>query len=283
MLKHFVVIVFLLGSFLSATAQSARKINPAAKKQYDTGNALLNKGKNQEAIQWFNMALKTDPKFMECYMGLGVAYTNTGQLKTANQHLDKVLKEFPKDHEAYLLRAINYYELGDTLRAFSDINAAIASNRDFSKAYYNRAVMLYTGSSFKDALEDMNTAIRLERKNAEYHFQRAVIYEELGNLRNAMADYDTVIMINPKLYDMKAYNNRAQCKKFFKDVPGAIADYNELIKEYPGNTVVLINRAFAKLSIKDGEGACEDFKTAEAIGNKAATGFLNKYCKGLYE
>lgn len=281
--KYLLLVFVWLCSGVQVMAQQNRKINPVAKQQYDTGNKLLNQGKNKDAINWFNKALQTDPAFTECHMGLGVAYSNSGQLQTANKHLTAVLQKFPKDYEAFLLRALNYYDLGDTARALADIHAAVNCKPDFAKAYYNRAVMIANAGNHLLALTDINTAIALEPKNAEYHFQRALLYEQLNNLRLAMADYDTVIILNPRLYDMKAYNNRAQCKKFFKDIPGAIADYTEILKANPGNTVVLINRAFAKLSIKDGEGACEDFRLAQGLGNAAAAGFLNKYCKGLYD
>lgn len=281
MLKHFLCILFLC-SILAVQAQK-RKINPVARQQYDVANALLNKGKYKESIAAFNKALATDTSFTECYMGLGIACTNLNQLKQANQHFSRVISKFPKDHEALLLRGINYFTLGDTSLSFYDINAAVLSKPNFAKGYYNRALVLITTGFMQEALADMNSAILYEKKNAEYYFQRALIYEELGNFRNAMADYDTVILINPDLYQMKAYNNRASCKRFFKDPQGAIDDYTAILKKYPGNTVVLINRAFMKLSIKDGEGACEDFKLAQALGNTSAKGFLDKHCKGFFD
>lgn len=258
------------------------KINPVARQQYDVANGLLNNGKYNECIVRFNKALKTDPNFIECHMGLGIAYTNLKQLKTANEHFTQVITHFPKDHEAYLMRGLNYYEMGDTLAASRDVNAAVLSKPNYAKGYFNRGVILFNNGFNDEALSDLNNAIFYEKKNAEYHFQRALIYETMGNYRSAMADYDTVIILNPDLFQMKAFNNRASCKKFFKDVKGAIDDYSSILKKYPGNTVVLINRAFARLSIKDGEGACEDFKTAEVIGNSAAKGFLQKYCKDFF-
>lgn len=281
MRKLFFIIVCF--AFASDAIAQTRKINPVARQQYDVANGLLNKAKYKECIVQFTKALQTDPGFTECHMGLGIAYTNLKQLKTANEHFTQVLNRFPKDYEAYLLRGLNYYEMGDTATAFRDMDAAVLSKPDYAKGYFNRGVILFTYGFNDEALADLNSAIFYEKKNAEYHFERAMIYEAMGNYRSAMADYDTVITLNPDLFQMKAYNNRASCKKFFKDVMGAIDDYSAILKKYPGNTVVLINRAFARLSIKDGEGACEDFKTAEVLGNSAAKGFLQKYCKDYFD
>jgi tetratricopeptide (TPR) repeat protein len=278
---------FLILLFLVLTAGfcmgQGRKPSAAAKKQYELANNLLSHGKYQECIPEFQKALKLDSAFADCHMGLGMAYTALSQLQTANKHFSRVLAYYTNDFEAYYMRAINELQLKDTASALKDLNACILSKPDFANAWYSRG-MIWLAQSHRDkALSDLNNAIAIAPRNAMYHMERASVYESLGNYRKAMADYDTVIMIQPELNQMQAYNNRASCRKFFKDIKGAIEDYSTIIKKYPGNSVVLINRGFAHLSDKNGEAACEDFRMAHLLGNPAAKNFLEKYCKGFFE
>ena len=57
---------------------------------YNKGLALGNLGKYQEAIEWYDKALKIDPNYVDALNNKGIALNNLGKYQEAIEWYDKV-------------------------------------------------------------------------------------------------------------------------------------------------------------------------------------------------
>ena len=63
------------------------------------------------------------------------------------------------------------------------------------------------------------------------------------------------------------YFNRGYDKAEAKDYNGAISDYNKAIELNPNAAMAYKNRAISKYYINDLNGACEDARKSESLGD----------------
>jgi len=74
------------------------------------------------------------------------------------------------------------------------------------------------------------------------------------------------------------YFLRAYAKVDVKDYEGAITDYNKAIAINPQSALAHTNRGVAKFLSGDHQGACLDFRKGSSLGSKNATKGLNRVC-----
>ncbi len=77
-------------------------------------------GNHKQAIEDYNKAIETDPKFMPAYHNRGDAYKNLGNYKQAIEDYDKVIELNPKNASAYASRGDAYSKLGNNKLAIKD-------------------------------------------------------------------------------------------------------------------------------------------------------------------
>jgi tetratricopeptide (TPR) repeat protein len=111
--------------------------------------SLAEKGDVEQAIHYYNEAIRLKPKYADPYNNRGSIYGSQGQ-----------------------------YQM-----AIDNFNKAIALKPDFAKAYYNRGTAYaYMGQS-QVAMENFNEAIRLKSDYADAYVNRAFIYLKQGNTK----------------------------------------------------------------------------------------------------
>jgi tetratricopeptide (TPR) repeat protein len=78
---------------------------------------LAREQKFQEAIGWFQKAVKLDPTDLKLRRDLATAQWQAGKLEAARDNLESILKATPKDEQVTLLLGMVYAELKDYIRA----------------------------------------------------------------------------------------------------------------------------------------------------------------------
>lgn len=140
----------------------------------ETGRMLALK-KNPLCIQYFNNALKLDPKSVEVVYMVGKFYQDTQKYAQAVEAYNKLLQMDDKNKNAlYNLGAIEYVASKDKQKA---------------KAYFTQA-------------------IEADPQYAEAYLARGVCFEDLGDIENAMADYKMALQYKPNYEDAVRNLNR---------------------------------------------------------------------------
>ncbi len=71
----------------------------SAESEFDSGLALFNQGKYEEAIPYFRYATEKDPKYTQAYLYLGRSYLNLGRYLEALPPLRAALEQAPQSME----------------------------------------------------------------------------------------------------------------------------------------------------------------------------------------
>ncbi len=147
--------------------QNALKTNPNyAEARYNLGNAFLQKGQVDEAIRQYQNALKINPNYAQACYNLGDALLQKGQVDEAIQQYRNALKINPNI-------ALACYNLGNALlqkgqvdEAIQQYQKALKINPNYAEAYNNLGNALLQKGQVEEAIAQIQEALRLEPDNA---------------------------------------------------------------------------------------------------------------------
>ena len=143
------------------------------------GVALFTEGKNEEAIDHYNKAIRLKPDYAEAYNNRGIAYDELGQYQMAIENYNGIIRLKPDliyACNAYNNRGNVYRKLGQYQMAIQDYNEAIRLKPDFVYAYNDRGIAYDELSQHQRAIEDFSTAIGLKPDFAKAYSNRALVY-----------------------------------------------------------------------------------------------------------
>lgn len=180
---------FLKGMCYKESGDTARAISSLQtaceqdKEYYDafveTGRLFALK-KNPLAIQYFNNALRINPKSTEVVYLVGKFYQDTKKFKQAVDTYQKLLQMDPNHkHALYNLGAIEY---------------VAGKDREKAMSYFTKA-------------------INIDPQYAEAYLARGICYEDLKDSDNAIADYKMAVQYKPNYDDAVNNLNRLLDKK----------------------------------------------------------------------
>lgn len=92
---------------------------------------------------------------------------------------------------------------------------------------------------------------------------RAISLIQGGKSREALSILDGLVEEAPGSF--LALRERAIAKKFTNDLPGALADFSDVIRRWPDNPVWFTSRADARSLLEDWDGAIDDYSSAISI------------------
>ncbi|MGA2782101.1 MAG: tetratricopeptide repeat protein [Smithella sp.] len=123
--------------------------------------ALLKEGRNDEAMDHYNKAIRIRPDYADDYNNRGVAYDKLGQHQRAIENYNEAIRLKPDYAEAYYNKGTIYGKYGQYQRAIDDFNKAISLNHNYIKAYYNRGTTYFIQGNNKLGCCDAQKACKL--------------------------------------------------------------------------------------------------------------------------
>lgn len=138
------------------------------------GNSLVDEGKYEEAVSFYDKALKINSQDVVALSNKGTALDQLGRYEDAVKCFDKVLEINPKDEEAL-------------------------NNKGSSLIRLNR---------YEEAIECFNEALTVNPNNFVTHYNKGIAFGKLGKYEDAIKSYDTTIKIVPD-YAIAIYSKGA--------------------------------------------------------------------------
>lgn len=137
----------------------------------------------------------------------------------------------PVCKEYYILGAA-YYELGDKHKALNALNQAIAKNNKYLPAYLLKGIVLTELKQYNSARKCYESALKLYPEGKLFYLMGSTYYKE---------------------------SNFIEAKENFE----------KAVRAYPNNATYLESLAYAKIYLRDNQGAKEDLKKAvKALKNE---------------
>lgn len=195
------------------------------KHYWDHGNKPL-------AEQAFRDCAERSKQRPECANNLGLFLKNEGRNEEALEALNRAVKTDSTYYPALLNRGVLLSEMGRNAEALRDMNAMVRVNPDTLLSYLFRAIVLERSERYADAISDYHVLIQREPNNASFYDSRGLVHFKNGNLQAALRDYDKALDINPDFGE--AYYRRSKLLAVQGNLQAAKADMNQALRlNYP--------------------------------------------------
>ena len=149
------------------------------------------------AISYFEKAIKEDNRFWEAYYNLGVLYFNQRNFEKAAELFDKLIQSTPRFYKSYYGRALIYENQNDYSNAIINFKKVVELNPNDYMSYIWLAKLSRLTNNFGDAQKYLDQARML---SADY----APLYNEAGNLlvaqgkpKEAIDEYRKAVDLDP--------------------------------------------------------------------------------------
>jgi len=224
-------------------------------------------GQSEKAIPYQKKMLELQPDNVSLTNTLSLLYYETHQLDQAFGLLNVLIKNYPKKADFYVSRAGLFLMKGDQLNAKADYNRAISVDPNNYASYRARGNYYLRISSSNLAMNDFNKAIELLGKdlhenpqNAPLLLIRAEIMEQINNSQGALAEYENYLKNWPINYTV--LKSLAQKYYSLKKWKQAIDSYSLIIENFPLEIGAFFNRGLTYMQSGNSPKALDDLNTA---------------------
>jgi protein O-mannosyl-transferase len=130
--------------------------------RYNLGNALMEKGRPDDAIGHYKEALRINPYFVKAYDNFGIALASKGRLDEAIATFNKALAINPYDADVHNNVGNALADLGRLDEAIGHCKEALEIKPGFSEAHNNLGTALAKKGKYDEAIKHFEEAVRIQ-------------------------------------------------------------------------------------------------------------------------
>ena len=160
------------------------------------GKELATRKKWDDAIAFYNKAIKENPNYGYAFISKGIAYMSQGDLDKAISCFSDSINCCPQFTEAYQNRGVLLEYKGQFNKAIADFDKAIAADPNSYVLYFNRGMARVYKGQCDLALPDLEKAIELKPNYAKAYINKGVALEDLKRNDEAIAAYKKAIELD---------------------------------------------------------------------------------------
>lgn len=172
----------------------------------NSGNIMLKAEKPDDAISYFDKALKFDPGYTKAYYAKGQAYKKKGDNVKMQENMDLAIASAAKEKDTTTEKAIkgvvasSLYQEGAAAfkkksydEAITKLTGSLAYDNANKEVYYLLAVSYNNQKKFDEAIENASKGLPLEEqtniKMARFYYEMAKAYEGKQETAKACENY----------------------------------------------------------------------------------------------
>lgn len=152
----------------------------------------------EQAIEYYDRALKIDDKVDAAYFGRGMARGRSGYIKDGIADLTIYIERHPTSSLAYTKRGVRHMWLGEDDEAMQDFLKAIELNPNNAEANDDLGVIYAKRQQFDKAIEHFSNCVRLDPTYQKGHHNLALAYFITGQNTLALDAINKALVLDPK-------------------------------------------------------------------------------------
>jgi tetratricopeptide (TPR) repeat protein len=208
------------------------------------GQALQQQGRQAEAIDAFNWALKLAPFSAEAHLAISRSLISLGRRAEAIDHLRRALALHPADAETEAALGVTLAEMGQMDEAVAHLRQAVTLRPDHAIAWQNLGVTLGRMGRHQEGLEALEEAVRVDPRYGEAWYNLGIVHKDLRHYERAETCYRNALEYRPG--HASALNNLGQLLTEVGRPEEAVvllrqaAWLDPALKEAPGNLALAL-------------------------------------------
>ncbi len=159
--------------------------------------ALVEQGKNAEAIENFRRAIEYRPGYISAHLNLAGVLSTAGQKYDAIDHYRRVLELQPDSAAALNGLGLVMTEVGRPGEAAVCLKQAIRLQPEMAEAHNNLGLALADLANFPGAEAAFDQALRLDPRSTEAHTNLGTTYGQQARFQEALASYQVALWLHP--------------------------------------------------------------------------------------
>ena len=161
------------------------------------GSLLAKEGKLNDAMEYYQTALRYSPTFPEAHFFLGNALDEQGKLDEAVAEYQKALWFRPMQEQTHIFMAIALAKQKKYNEAIAHYAEAIKLNLDSAPAHNNLARVYQTQGRFDDAIAHYTAALEIDPKLSIAHNNLGILLLQKGNLAEGTRQLREAVRLRP--------------------------------------------------------------------------------------
>lgn len=115
-----------------------------------------------DALDYYNAALKKEPKNSAVHNKTGIVYLQTRRFNEAKKQFENAIKDDKQNADAYNNLGVTYYALKKEGKAIKEYEKALKIREDVASYHNNLAAAYFTKKNFQRATEEYGRALQLD-------------------------------------------------------------------------------------------------------------------------
>jgi len=168
--------------------------------QFDIGLVYYYRERYDQAIQYFEKAIRLKPDFAPAINSMGNAYLEKADWDNAIAAYRKITEDvfYGTPHFAYSNMALAYYQKKDYRQAEKYFLEALKLNPEFANALGGLGMTYTAMGRYADAEKKLERAVRKNPKLPQLHYELGRAYRGLGDRQKAREEFQLTIDLAPE-------------------------------------------------------------------------------------
>ncbi len=173
-------------------------VPPAARKEFEKGEAALAEKRPQTAIRHFETAVQLHERFFEAELSLGTTYMDLAQWGMAETRLQRAAEINPKSPNAFFALGELYLHNGRLIEAEKTLRSGLRLENRSWPAHLALARVYWKKADLSNAGKQLALTLQLNPNCAEAHFLAGQVLTLAGKLDEALIWFQEYVRIAPK-------------------------------------------------------------------------------------
>lgn len=186
---------------------------------HNQGEMLLARGKPEQAIKFFESAVKIVPGMADSWNTLSRALLQLQRTDEAAIAARTALEQRPNFAQAYNNLALTLIAKGDYDGAIEHLQAATRIEPEFHDAWNNLGVAFFNTGRFEEAIRAYRRALQILPSYASCHFNYGLVLLRMERVADAAEQFGEAVRYNPSLAIARLYLAEARAR--LGDLAGA--------------------------------------------------------------
>ncbi|MFB0546380.1 MAG: tetratricopeptide repeat protein [Anaerolineae bacterium] len=156
--------------------------------RYTVGNAYLQQGKQDKALEEFLKAVEIKPDDLNSHVAIGYIYAQQGRLDEAVREFQRSVEIAPNDLVSHRNLGGVYRQQGRLEEARAEFERAVAIAPDDLITHQNLAEVYRQLGMKEEALREFQRCVEIAPGDFNSHKNLAIFYQELGRIDEAIAE-----------------------------------------------------------------------------------------------